>query len=203
MSEAERAIATELERLLIKRGPLELSALLQLSPVTKAYLRDAPMRLAPLCQLFPEQFVLEPIPSLQQLRLRLRRPDEPKAEAEAEAEAEAAASDALCGLVRQRLYAYHQQRPTGATDPVPLPWIMRAVGSATEVLVAASSASPLLFHLRPAAHGYPSRLQAWWGCLAAHLQRFALARPNDVTWHAGQPCTLHHEPTPNPCTPHH
>ena len=85
LSEAERAIATELERLLIKRGPLELSALLQLSPVTKAYLRDAPMRLAPLCQLFPEQFVLEPIPSLQQLRLRLRRPDEPKAESEAEA----------------------------------------------------------------------------------------------------------------------
>ena len=60
LSDAERAIATELESLLIKRGPLELSALLQLSPVTKAYLRDAPMRLAPLCQLFPEQFVLEP-----------------------------------------------------------------------------------------------------------------------------------------------
>ena len=85
LSDADRAIATELESLLIKRGPLELSALLQLSPVTKAYLRDAPMRLAPLCQLFPEQFVLEPIPSLQQLRLRLRRPDEPKAESEAEA----------------------------------------------------------------------------------------------------------------------
>ena len=85
---------------------------------------------------------------------------------------------------------------------MPLPWIMRAVGSATEVnltltltltlalaltltptrarsrtmtlaalaltrtltyqvLVAASPASPLLFHLRPAEHGYPSRLQAW------------------------------------------
>eukprot|EP00964_Phaeocystis_antarctica_P102597 scaffold67923_cov54-Phaeocystis_antarctica.AAC.2 len=75
------------------------------------------MRLAPLCQLFPEQFVLEPIPSLQQLRLRLRRPDEPEAEAEAEAAAEAAAADALCGLLRQRLHAYHQQRPTGATHP--------------------------------------------------------------------------------------
>ena len=32
LSDAERAIATELESLLIKRGPLELSALLQLKP---------------------------------------------------------------------------------------------------------------------------------------------------------------------------
>ena len=70
LSEAEQGIATEIERLLSERGPLELNALLQLSPVTKAYLRDAPMRLAPLCQLFPERFVLEPTPSLQQLRLR-------------------------------------------------------------------------------------------------------------------------------------
>eukprot|EP00964_Phaeocystis_antarctica_P102596 scaffold67923_cov54-Phaeocystis_antarctica.AAC.1 len=31
----------------------------------------------------------------------------------------------------------------------------------SQVLVAASPASPLLFHLRPAEHGYPSRLQAW------------------------------------------
>ena len=83
LSEAEHGIATEIERLLIERGPLELNALLQLSPVTKAYLRDAPMRLAPLCQLFPERFVLEPTPSLQQLRLRLRRPDEPEPDAEA------------------------------------------------------------------------------------------------------------------------
>ena len=83
LSEAEHGIATEIERLLSERGPLELNALLQLSPVTKAYLRDAPMRLAPLCQLFPERFVLEPTPSLQQLRLRLRRPDEPEPDAEA------------------------------------------------------------------------------------------------------------------------
>ena len=83
LSEAEHGIATEIERLLIERGPLELNALLQLSPVTKAYLRDAPMRLAPLCQLFPERFVLEPTPSLQQLRLRLRQPDEPEPDGEA------------------------------------------------------------------------------------------------------------------------
>ena len=36
LSEAEHGIATEIERLLIERGPLELNALLQLSPVTKA-----------------------------------------------------------------------------------------------------------------------------------------------------------------------
>ena len=83
LSEAEQGIATEIERLLSERGPLELNALLQLSPVTKAYLRDAPMRLAPLCQLFPERFVLEPTPSLQQLRLRLRQPDEPEPDGEA------------------------------------------------------------------------------------------------------------------------
>ena len=123
-------------------------------------------------------------------------------------------SPSLCSLLRQRLYAYHQQRPTAPTDAVPLPWIMRSVGSAMEValgcltltltlsltlilslsaalqrcsprltlpltltltltlsltrppthqvLVAASSVSPLRFHLQPAVHGYPSRLQAWW-----------------------------------------
>lgn len=190
-TEAERAAAEQLSSLLAERGPLELHAVVVELPAIKDFLHEASLRLVPFCQLFPDRFVLEPVASFTQLRLRLRAEGEVQTEASSAAAA-ASATSAVEARFVEKLHQYHQQRPSTELDPVPLAWLQRSVGSAVELLVAAAGDPSLLFHLRPEAHGYPNRLQAWWGCLSAHMQRFAASRPQTLAWHVGEPCTLHH-----------
>ena len=187
-TEAECAAAEQLSSLLTERGPLELHAVVVELPAIKDFLHEASLRLVPFCQLFPDRFVLEPLASFTQLRLRLRA----EGEVQMEASLAAAATAAVEARFVEKLHQYHQQRPSTELDAVPLAWLQRSAGSAVELLVATAGEPSLLFHLWPQAHGYPNRLQAWWGCLSAHMQRFTASRPQTLAWHGGEPCTLHH-----------
>ena len=188
MSTVEDAAASALVAYLSSRSDskgMDLHVAPRVIPALKDAISKAPLRLVPFCQCYPSQFALTYSAERKTLRLHLRGTEleRPGTTGNAEADLE----DRLVA----KLSAYHTNRPTEATDPAPLTWLMRSAAGAVESLVVAANSPRMHFHLRPAQHGYSDRLSAWWACAAAHIEAFVRARPSSLVWHAGETCELH------------
>ena len=157
--------------------PVALEDLVRAHPDLKALLMAMPLRLVPLIQLFP-QFVLTPAHTLDRLEVHLASSSEGTARVDLVA-AEAAFSAALGA----KLLQYHTSRSSQPTEPVPLAWTVRSLGSLVELLVVCSAEPTLLYHLAPARFGYETRWAAWWGCTSAHVAAFVGRHAGDFVWH--------------------
>ena len=168
-----------------KNTPQSLGAVVSELPDLKAYLMTAPIRLAPLLQLFPDRFILEASAPFDDLRARLALDGNVEAAsgpvATIPADADAAFAEALSAKILQ----YHLARGGSPTDPVSVPWLVRTMSAMVEVQVVCAAEPSLLYHRDPSRFGHATRWAAWWACVDAHMRRFVLSHSTQYVWHVG------------------
>ena len=183
ITNAERSAAALIEAHLVENPRKGLHELMQQLPDVKAFCRESRLRPIVLLSLFPRRFVVELMTTDKQLlSIRLAVADTDDRETAVHV-AEADAAAILATTLSNTLWKYHAQRPSSATDPVPISWMARSMPSPMEAWVVATADPSLLFHLDPERSGYSSRACAWAACRNAHFQRFVASHENLFTWH--------------------